>query len=511
MKNFYNVLFVIITSILYLVVIALWIAIPEELTLNLAVTGAALSFSAIVIFLNRQQLKSYYLSQHFKKLQDALVFFGLIFALLGLANYWAYKHPVQADLSVIKMNSLSDQSKNVLKNMDGEIKFKLFVRKSESLVWLSLLEYYRSESPLVNIEVIDIDLRPDLVSEYQIQNTSTLVIEYKEKTQYVTFRDELNVTNGLIKISRNSDPVVYYITGHEEGDINSDENEGYGMIYKTAQNSAVDMRSLNLLATSDIPFDAKAVVLWGPKKALQDSELKMLERYLDRKGNLLIALDPNLNSDPHVKLRELLTKYKILVRNDMVMDKKSFVNGSNGTIPLIDHYDHDHVITKDFKGQTFFPLVSSLEAIPDDVLGGLKGESHALIETNAFPMSWGEKSIKEVASGDAYYTKDVDYPGPMKLMVAFESDDNRVVAFGNSSFVMNVYSKYGSNYSLFINSLSWVVGEDRLVSFDLPIIQSEPIFISAPQLGIIFYFSVIFVPLILFAMAIITYRRRRNK
>jgi hypothetical protein len=74
-----------------------------------------MALTLVLIFLNRDTLSVYYQSHHFKKLQDAIVFFGLLFCIFGVVNYWAYKHPKQLDLSVIKLNSLSDQTKNNLK------------------------------------------------------------------------------------------------------------------------------------------------------------------------------------------------------------------------------------------------------------------------------------------------------------------------------------------------------------------------------------------------------------
>ncbi|MBY0414554.1 MAG: GldG family protein [Bdellovibrionales bacterium] len=511
MKKWYNVLLAIINSIFYLVVIALWISIPEELTLNLAVTAVSLGLTLGLIFINRQMLAIYYQSHHFKKLQETIVFFSLVFCLFGVVNYWAYKHPKQFDTSVIKLNSLSDQSKNVLKELSEPIVFKMFARKTESLPWMALLEFYRAEKSSIQIEKIDIDVRPDLVGDYQISDAATLVIEYKGKRQKVTERDELNITNALIKISRPSDPVVYFVQGHEEGDISSQETEGLKFIYEAAKNSALDIRPINLLSTQEIPFDAKALVLWGPRKTLQPSELNVIKKFLERKGNLMVAIDPDLNGDLHANLRELLRNYKMIVRNDMVMDKKSFVNGSNGSIPLVDHFDQENPITKSFKGQIFFPLAASLDPIPDEVVPELKGTVKSLASSTPFPESWGETSLKEVASQQMSYTQGQDRPGPLSLALAFESPDNRIVAFGNSTFVLNAYSKFGSNYIFFLNSLSWAVGEDRLISFNLPIVQSQPVFISAPQIGIIFYFSVLFSPLILFGTAVFMYRRKRDK
>ncbi|MGZ3808727.1 MAG: hypothetical protein ACXVCE_11625, partial [Bacteriovorax sp.] len=262
MKKWYNLLLAIVNIVLYFVLIALWISIPDELTLNVALTVFNLALSLVLIYLNRELLRKYYESQQFKKLSETLVFVFLVFCLLGVVNYWAYKHPLQSDLSAYKMNSLSDQTKTVLKKIKGEIKFKLFARKQEAMQWIPLFEFYRAEKNNIVIEKYDIDVRPDLVADYHITDAATLVIEYQGKRQYVTERDELNITNGLIKISRSSDPVVYFIQGHGESDLNSGDNEGLKFIFEAIKNSAIDVRPLNLLSTQEVPFDAKTIILW---------------------------------------------------------------------------------------------------------------------------------------------------------------------------------------------------------------------------------------------------------
>ena len=208
MKKWYNLLIVIINIILYLVLIALWISIPDEVTLDISLTVFNGLLTLVWIYLNRDRLAHYYQSHQFKKLTESLIFIFLIFSILGVVNYLGYKHPVQHDFSAYKMNSLTDQSRSILKNMKGEVKFKLFARKQASMAWLPLFEFYRSVKNDISIEKIDIDVRPDLIADYHITDAATLVIEYNGKRQYVTDRDELNITNGLIKISRTSDPVV---------------------------------------------------------------------------------------------------------------------------------------------------------------------------------------------------------------------------------------------------------------------------------------------------------------
>jgi ABC-type uncharacterized transport system involved in gliding motility auxiliary subunit len=510
MKNHYKNLVLVINVILYLVVIALWLSIPDSIYLNLAITLLALIFSMFYICLRSEDFKVLYQSLYFKKLCDTLLFIFLLFSILSLINYWAFKHPVQTDLSLFQLNSLTAQTKNVLKNLNGPVKFKIFARKNESMLWYTLADFYRAEKNDIEIEKIDIDTRPDLVMEFNIKNEAAIVVLYNGKQQVVTERDELNLTNALIKISRSHDPVAYFITGHEERDLNGKDNEGLNFIFEAIKNSAIDIRPLNLTTAQEIPFDANAVILWGPKKSLMNSEIKILERYLDRNGKLLVALDPDLAIDKHLDLRQFISKYHINLRNDLVIDQKSFVNGSNGSIPLVESFNADHAITKKFKGQVFFPLTSSLEEYePEKKLESEKVSF--LMSTNPFPDSWGETDLKEVMISKVSYTPIKDVAGPMNLGAAYSSDKNKIVVFGNSTFVLNVYLKFGNNFTLFLNSLSWILDEDRLISFNLPIIQSERLFIASQELGLIFYFSVIFVPLFLFGFAIFIYRRRRVK
>lgn len=508
MKKWYNLLIAIMNVILYFVLIALWISIPEVLALNVSLTIFNLVLTMVLIYLNREALSKYYQSNQFQKLTEALVYLFLLFCLIGVVNYWAFKHPQQLDLTAYKMNSLTDQTKTLLKNIKGELKFKLFARKQESLLWMPIIEFYRAEKNNISILKVDIDVRPDLVADYQITDAATLVIEYNGKRQYVTERDELNITNGLIKITRPSDPVAYFAQGSGAADINNPDTEGLKFIFEAVKNSAVDVRPINLLSVQEVPFDAKALIIWGPKSPLQPTELAVIQRFLDRKGNLLVALDPDLNHDNQAELRKILTRYKLNILNDLVIDRKSFVNGSNGSIPLIETYNTEHAITKKFKGQAFFPLVSSME---ENMAATVEGTVTVLSTSSPFPESWGETDIKEFAAEKVVFTPGKDHPGPRNLAMSFESKYNKIVAFGNSGFVLNAYSKFGTNYALFLNSLAWLVDEDRLISFNLPIVQSEPIFISTPQMGIVFYFSVLFSPLILFGVSIYMYRRKRDK
>ena len=70
MKKWYNLLIAIINVILYFVLIALWISIPDVLTLNISLSVFNLVLTLILIYLNREALSRYYQSNQFKKFSE---------------------------------------------------------------------------------------------------------------------------------------------------------------------------------------------------------------------------------------------------------------------------------------------------------------------------------------------------------------------------------------------------------------------------------------------------------
>ncbi len=492
-------------GILYLVSIALWISLPESMILNLSVVTVAVLMTMILLIIYRKDFYSFYTSGFFSGFSKSLISAVLVFGILGFSNYLAFKHPVQWDVTLNKKNSLTDQSARILKSIKAGLKFTVFSKRSEQGAIKALLNLYRLDRPDIDISLVDIEIKPELVRQYGIEKSGTVLVEYEGRSQKVLALSELSITNAIIRVSREKDPVIFYSTGHEEMNLSDEENEGGSYLKELLKKGSYDIRSVNLSTFSQLPNFVSALMIWGPKQGFHESELRVIESYLKRGGRIMVALDPSVDNDKVSGIRSLLEKWGVQIQNNLVVDRIKHINGSNGSVPMLEKYNKDHPITKNFKGQVFFPLVSSVKKVE-----GSPGRLSVLAESSPFPASWGEMSLSEFVTGAITYNQENDIKGPLGLMAAWEGAGTaaRMILSGNSTFVINTYKKFSKNYSLFLNSLSWLVDEDRLISFNLPVVRDEPVFISAPQLGIIFYFSVLFVPLGLIIVAVIIYRRR---
>ncbi|PIP95384.1 MAG: hypothetical protein COW00_12835 [Bdellovibrio sp. CG12_big_fil_rev_8_21_14_0_65_39_13] len=502
-KKFFINLCLVVNVVLYFVAIGLWISIPDELTICGSITIFNLSLSVFVFLLDKPRFSFLYQSEQFKRFLVHAINGLLVFFILGLINYVSFKHPIQWDFTSRKSNTLTQQTAQVLKSIDEEVTFIVFSRKADFGSFRQLLELFKFQKSNVQIDFVDIELMPHLVQKYNVTKNNSVVVEYKGKNLIVEDVDELHLVNAMVRLSKREDPLIGVVTGHGEISWQEQSKDGLSALKVLLTNSNYLIQEIALSQVNEISSAVSVVVIWGPKEGFFDSEIKVLRDYLKNGGKLLVALDPQINGDKLGALRKLITEYDISISNDLVLDRLKHVNQSNGTVPIVEKLNPDHPVTKGIEG-VFFPLSSSVMIVDNSE------KAEVLAETTPFPASWADKNPKELLTGKMSYDDKVDTQGPIGLMAISSDKDTKakVVAFGTSNFILNSYARFSKNFNLVLNSVAWLAGADELISFNIPTLRDEPVFISGPLIGTIFYFSVVFSPLILVIISIAFYRRR---
>lgn len=505
MKNWSFILFSALNIVLYMVVIALWITIPESLLLNGAITVFSLLLSAGLIIMFKERFSVFYKSEYFKGFSTACISALLIFSILGVINFLAFKNPFFFDMTKKGHNSLTEQTQKVLKEMKGPVNVKVFSNKAFFGRARGYLEQYRLIKNDINAEYIDVNLRPDQVKKYNIEKDPTFIVSYKEKSLKLKEISELDLVNTLVNLQRTDIPIIGYVKDHQTLDLENKDKDGGSFLDSVIRDSSYKLQEFLLQQSSKIPSEYKAVVIMGPKGAFFEKELEVLDDYLANGGTLLVALDPNFQSDVISDFRKWLHKYGIEIHNNIVIDRLKYVTGSNGSVPIVHQFNANHDITKELKDAIFFPLTSSVSSIGDSELAK---SFEPLGLSQAYPAAWADASLDEFINGKITFNEDKDIKGPISYFGAVEKENTRIVAFGNSSFVSNNYAKFTKNFSLVANCLKWLTGEKNLISFNNPVVKDEPVFLSRHEVGIMFYFSVLFAPIILFGVSFFVYRRR---
>lgn len=491
------------TIMMWLTTVILWISIPEERTLNISTTVCAAALFVITVLMRKEHFKTFYKSSRFQSFSSNLFTAFLIAAILGLVNYLAYKNPFQWDITADGANTLTEQSRKVLKDAPEEIEAKVFAPKAQLGAVMKILELYQLEKRSLTITSYDPELRPDLVKEYELSNPLAVVWQHKEQRQVVYDINELGLTNALIRLSRSKIPKIFYDIGHGQGKLESNEHNGRSMFKQNLVNANFALQEIDTKRLSSIPEDVDVLMLWGPRSSYLPNEIEMFAKFLDGGGKLMIALDPDLNGDAFKELRQMLATRGIVASNALVIDTLNHVSGSNGTVPIVNRFASEHAITKNFQGQVFFPLAGFVSI-------GEQATGTEIAYSTAYPAAWAEMNSKEFVNGKVEFTEGVDVKGPVAFAAVVKPKTGGTVAyFANSTFIDNAYARYAANHVLLLNSLNWLTGDDQLISFDRIGIDNQPVFISSPQLGVIFFFSVVLAPLALFVTAAWNYRRAK--
>lgn len=507
MKNWLFPLWVILDILIFLAATSLWIAAPEFQTLNIALTVFALALGLLLLFIKFEEIKVFVRSKYFEKVLLHTINVILVFSILGLVNYLGNKNFKEFDLTREKRNSLTDQSMKVTEMIKSPLKLTLFAKREEWGPILNLLRLYQGANKKISLDAVDTDLRPDLVKANNITQNGTVTIDYDNKHSQFVIMDELSVTNALLKALRTEKVTLYFVTGHQELSCTESSPEGISIICEKLRDQNYEVKDIDLTKVQSIPKDASAVFVLGPISGFLKSEADILKSYVDGGGSLFLALAPAFKSEVYDNLVALVEPFGLTMGKDVVIDRLSTVQGAEATIPIISKYSPSHAITREFNMRTIFPLSSSVKTIT-----GKDDTAEILAETSPFPGSWAETNLKGVSQGKAGFNEKEDQKGPVGLLGVAEgtkSSTTRVALLGSSSFLVNAYQTQSGNTNLLLNTVSWMVNDEGIISFNRPGLEEEPVILSAQHLQMIFVISILVVPIVFFGAAIFIYRRRR--
>ena len=497
-------IWIFLAIILYLLGIATWITFPELTILNISILSFASLIIIFIFYPLRREIYDLLTSRYYKKLYSHLLNLFLIGCVLSLVQYLVYKNSVYIDLTKSGQNTLSEQTKEILRSIDGPIEFLYFEKRQEWPRMIPLLELFRAHKNDISVKAIDIETEILLLKKYSVESTGVLVVNYKNSSKKAAITNELSITNLLLKLLRNREIKIYLTQGHNELNIEDESREGISILAQLIRNSTYQLHSIDL-SQETLPIDAYAIAILGPKKSFLPKEMKEISSFMEKGGKLLVAVDPSFKGDPHRNLINYLKSYGLVINRDIIVDMLSQSFNADATVPFISHYALEHAVTKNFKGRTIFPLTSSIETIDNikDV------EAIKLAFPTHFPPSSAAKDLGAIEKGQAKFDNK-DSKGPQAVLAVSTKGQSRVAVFGNSSFIINGYENISSNFNLFLNTLSWLVDDEPITSLNRPQLRNQVIVMSEQQVQLIFYFSVLFFPLILFSIAVFVYKRRQS-
>ncbi len=342
--------------------------------------------------------------------------------LLAVLAVLAGRYPLTLDLTRNRRYSPAPQTVAVLRDLRADVRAVAFYQRldPQRRAVETLLSAFADRSPRFRWEMADPDRDLARLQELGVTTARTVVLEADGRRRSLSDPDESALVNAVYRLATATAPVVYYLVGHGEHRLDSDERAGYSAFARELQEEGYRLAPLLLADEPLIPPDAAAVVVSAPKVDPTAAELAALDRHLRDGGSLLVLADPG--TPP--ALAAWLLGYNIRLGGDYLVTAggPGAALGLDPRVAVVDEgYDGDHPVTRSLVGlATFFPFAQSLAPAHAPPPGFA-----AVTILSTGPRSWADRDSSTIAAGRPRYTEGVDRPGPLPLGVAVEIDRAR--------------------------------------------------------------------------------------
>jgi ABC-type uncharacterized transport system involved in gliding motility auxiliary subunit len=480
----------------------------QELDLRIEVLlGVGVVFLALAVLGKPEVIRRAFTGRTVRYGSNMGVFIAAFIGILVLVNFLSDRHHNRLDLTEVGEFTLSPQTVQILSNLAEPINITAFYTEADPRQQdlEDLLTEYAYHKDKISYEFIDPDLKPSVAMQYDITSYGTIVFESAGRRQDIFGVDEQDLTSAILKVSRETQKVVYFLTGHGERDSSGYDQWEYSGVREALEADNYVVNTLNLAISNTVPTDASVLIVAAPQVPLLEQENEAISAYLEDGGKGLIMQEPGQEAN----LGGVLANWGVVYGDDVIIDPDQGLFGLDPLSPVVDRFTF-HEITKDLPGV----VLSTARSVSRTVQKPENLSILSLVESSA--GSWGETDFEALGNQIAEYNEGEDLPGPLAMATSVETQETeegapstRLVVFADSDFAANSSLMLGGNADLFLNSVNWLAEEEELISIRPTPPVMRTLVLSPGQARFIQYSSVIVLPAVVLVIGAVVWWTRR--
>ncbi len=438
----------------------------------------------------------------------------------GIVSTIAAKAPLKIDLTHDRIYEYSEQTKEVVKNLDEDITiYSLYPDDASDTYANTLWEYldrYKKMSDKITVSNKDPYKDPSFVRQYA-ENipVGSVIVEQGNRFRIVQFENlytqssinsslsidaERQLTSAIRYVSGMSEPVnVYFIRGHNEHAgadsalASAFENEGY-IVGETT------------IGTEGIPADADLLVSLAPAADFSAEDRDALDSYLQGGGAAVFAFTSG--TEPMDRLYSYLGEWGILSNNDFVVEADSSMAFKTQVgVPVPAPRMQEHTITEKLLSSDVALITPAACSFTINNNNPQYATVTPLLKTSK--SSWGVTDLSGTTEKKAG-----DPEGPLTIAALSEKGgaSGKIFVIGSVQAIewqgILTNSSY-SNGDFFLNAFSYMTDKGDALNIRAKKISTESLTMSEQQ----YNFSVTFVqyimPLLILAVGLLVWLKRR--
>lgn len=464
----------------------------------------------------------------------SLSFIAVAMALTVVVNLVACALPTKMtsiDCSYSKLYSITSDTKKAVKNLTDDVTVYVLVAESKKDAQIdAILKRYEDLSKHIRVEYEDPATKPYFYQDYTdtaptqnslivVSDKRSKVIDYYDIYHYesnmdystysytndlVGFDAEGQLTSAIDYVTMGEEnlPVIYEITGHDEGTLGSE-------FRNAVEKANMTLSSVELLNEESVPSDASAIIINAPQKDFNEADAKKVIDYL-KAGGKAIVIGVYTDSDMP-NFDSILDAYGVQFTDGLIAENDAQhyykMGGPFYLLPEVNSSDYSSSIGGNY---VYVPATLGItypESSDDITYTSLMDTTDQSVSKND-PNNMSDYSYEEG-----------DDKGPFSVGLVVEQtvdDENttQLVVFASPYLFGDEASQLTSNNAMLFDDVTGkLIGETKLASTVIP--EKEytlgKVTVSAVYsilLGLIF---TIVVPITLIVCGIVIFVIRRKK
>lgn len=503
------------------------------------------------------KMRKIFISSRWLTLLLVLVLIG---AFVGL-NVWVNTLELpEIDVTANKIYTLSETSKKALESIDQEIKLYLFGIEEENSV-VGLVKQYCEANDKISYEMLSSESNLEKVQEFELEdgypivvvesgNSKKIIDTRSEFTSYdyTTYAQidttEQTLTNSILSLGTENKPKVYFVQGHEEFAISTEEGmqAELGVLSTYLKNEAFDISNINLITTGSVPDDCNVLAIISPTTDFLENEANAVIDYIGKGGNLFVTQDVVSQSATFPNLQKILDIYGVSFENGYIFETNSNYMAANYPYVFIPQISSTNEITADIATDSRIWLAYSqkLNFKSDEELQNLKVTKEELLGTTENAMFITDFSTnlanatstaqtghftvsalmtKTIAEGsEEQATEEGEEANPEEKSDKIES---KMVIAGNGRFFADYIveeldrqypiSYIESNKDFAINSIAYLSEKENTLTIRKDMSGTSYVFTATENQNRVVLTIIFTIPIVIILVGILIWRHRKKR
>lgn len=442
------------------------------------------------------------------------------------------------DLTEDKLFTLTDESKEQVKNIDKDINI-YFIGYSEDDSTLDLARQYTKVNEKIKVEAVTATDRPDLVEKYGIETDSEGIIiesenQYKvlassdlytyDYTTYETISvAEEKLTAAIKSVSAEELPKVYFLSGYSSFSLTS----GMQYLNMYLQNEVNEVNTLDILSEGKVPDDCNTLVIASPEKDFDDVATNAITDYINKGGNILWLNAAMAQSKDLTNVNKILAMYGVKpFEVGIIRETDSSKMVSNSPDLIMPEIQYSDVTNKLYDSEgVIFINATKINVASDEELETLNITKTELIKTseNAYFRTNFENSANAAQQGEEQTSFLVGAQFDKKISEENEETGekeviSKLIIYGENYFAsdyqltQSTYTPmiaYRQNKDLVLNSIAYL--SDREEDITVRKSTGSITYTATEQENRIILAIITIVPLLIIVAGIVVWTKRRRK